>query len=209
MPTPVNETELVEKASFVFRGTVVKLNAATLREIGDTSNTAIVRVDQTYQAPKPLSHYNGQEITVRLGAPIAEGAQAVFYTNTWLFGNSGVAVKSIGHVDAAHTMAAAMHPGVNDPVANLEARRAPRLFDSADRVVTGSVAKVEIPGDRKAINTREHEPDWREATIHISETQKGGPVGGDIVVRFPASHDRAWSHIPKLKPGDHGQFTLH
>jgi hypothetical protein len=146
---------------------------------------------------------------VRLDAPTTVGAQAVFYTNAWLFGNSGPAVNSIGHVDSAHTLAAAMHPGTDDPVANLEARRARHLFDSADMVVTGTVVKVETQGPRAPINTREHDPDWREATIQISETHKGGVAGSDVVVRFPASHDRAWNHVPKLKAGDHGQFTLH
>lgn len=208
MPAPISETELVQKASFVFRGTVQRLNASTLPEIGDTSKTAIVRVDDTLRSPKPLSHYNGQEITVWSEAPLTAGEQAVFYTNPWLFGNAGPAVKSIGHMDATDTMAAAMHPS-DDPVANLESRRAQQQFDSSEIVVRGMVTKVEMAGPRAAINTREHDPDWRVATIHISENYKGGVAGSDVVVRFPASYDRAWHRIPKLKVGDHGLFMLH
>lgn len=208
MPAPVDENQAVQKASFVFRGTVQRLNAATLPEIVDTSKTAIVRVDETLQAPKLLSHYNGQQITVQSQESLTVGEQAVFYTNAWLFGNSGPAVKSIGHVDVAHTMAASLHL-TRDPVANLEARRARQRFDSAEMVVAGTVTKVEMPGERAAINTREHDPDWREATIHVSDTYKGSVAGSDVEVRFPASHDRVWHHIPKLKVGDHGLFTLH
>jgi hypothetical protein len=208
MPAPADENELVQKASFVFRGTVQRLNAATLPEIGDTSKTAIVRVDETLQSPKVLSHYTGQQITVQSPTPLREGEKAVFYTNAWLFGNSGPAVKSIGHVDAADTITATMLASP-DPVLNLETRRARNLFDSSEMVVRGTVTKVEMAGPRTAINTREHDPDWRVATIHVSEAHKGGVVGSDVLVRFPASYDRAWHNVPKLKAGDHGLFMLH
>ena len=108
MPDAPSPDELAAKASFIFRGTVLRVNASTLREVSDTSNTAIVRVDQTVQAPKVLSHYTGQEITVYLPdlAEAKVGDQAVFFTNSWLFGNDGVAVRSLGHHPPAAANAA-------------------------------------------------------------------------------------------------------
>src|SRR5579862_4893650 len=113
MPDPA---ELATKASFVFRGTVQKLNASTLPEVGDVSKTAVVHVDQTIQSPQALSHYTGKDITVQLASPIAAGEQAVFYTNAWLFGNDGVAVKSLGHDAPDPAVLALLHPGGSDPV---------------------------------------------------------------------------------------------
>ena len=205
MPEPA---ELAAKASFIFRGTVQQLNASTIAEVGDKSKTAVVRVDETMQAPQVLSHYTGKNVTVQLAEPIAAGAQAVFYTNAWLFGNDGVAVKSMGHA-APDPATLALHPAGSDPVTNLENRDAKAQFDAAETVVTGTVTSVRLVPEAQANRPgREHDPDWREATIEVAETHKG--VGEkEITVRFPASHDRIWHKVPKLKAGDKGQFVLH
>lgn len=123
MPTPPGPDELAAKARFVFRGTVEQLNAATLPEVRDTSNTAVVQVDETIHAPKALSHYTGRNITVQLADPagLKVGDSAVFFTDAWLFGNAGVAVRSLGHHPPGPLTAALRVPG-SDPVANLEDR---------------------------------------------------------------------------------------
>jgi hypothetical protein len=209
MAAPTNPADLAAKASFVFRGTVQQLNASTLPEVGDKSKTAIVRVDETMQAPQVLSHYTGQNITVQLAAPIAVGEQAVFYTNAWLFGNDGVAVRSMGHA-APGLETLALHAAGSDPVTNLENRDAQVRFDAAEMVISGTVSSVRtVPEAEPARGPSEHDPDWREATIEISETHKGDSVPKEVVVRFPASHDRMWQRVPKLKPGDTGKFVLH
>jgi hypothetical protein len=201
--------ELAANASFVFRGTVQQLNASTLPEVVDKTSTAIVRVDQTIQAPQALSHYTGQNITVRLAAPVEVGEQTVFFTNAWLFGNAGVAVRSLGHV-APGPLTMAMHPVGSDPVTNLENRDARAHFDAAEMVVSGTVTNVRtVPEAKPDRAPREHDADWREATIEISATHKGGVGEKEVLVRFPASHDRIWHKVPKLKAGDKGQFVLH
>jgi len=206
MPAP-DPAELAAKSSFVFRGAVQQLNAATLPEIADKSQTAIVRVDQIIQSPPMLSHYTGQNITVQLAEPIAAGAQAVFFTNAWLFGNEGVAVRSMGHVDPSPETLA-LHAAGSDPVANLENRHARAHFETAEAVVTGTVTSVRVV-PQPAGAPREHDPHWREAIIEIGGTHKGSLPQKEVVVRFPASGDRAWHGRPKLKPGDKGQFVLH
>src|SRR5262249_35248457 len=115
MPTTLSPSEMAAKASFVFQGTVQQLNAATIPDVSDKSNTAIVRVDRTIQAPRALSHSDGQNITVHLAGPegLKAGDQAVFFTNAWLFGNEGVAVRSMGHQPPAPAIMA-MHESLND-----------------------------------------------------------------------------------------------
>ncbi len=206
MPEP-NPAELAAKASFVFRGTVQQLNAATLPEVADKSQTAIVRVDQIIQSPETLSHYTGQNITVQLAEPIAAGAQSVFFTNAWLFGNEGIAVRSMGHVEAGPATLA-LHAAGSDPVANLENRDAKAHFDAAEAVISGTVTSVRVvPQPARA--PREHDPHWQEAIVEVDEAHKGALPQKEVVVRFPASGDRAWHDRPKLKPGDKGQFVLH
>jgi hypothetical protein len=210
MPDLPSPTELAGKASFIFRGTVQRVNAATLREVSDTKNTAIVRVDQTVQAPKVLNHYTGKEITVYLPdlAGIKAGDQAVFFTNSWLFGNEGVAVRSLGHHPPG--VASALRMGGTDPVANLQARDTRAHYDSADTVVSGTVVSVRIPPASTARRLgREHDAHWREATIEVDRLHKGAAGTREIVVRFPASNDRMWHRVPKLRTGDKGHFLLH
>lgn len=202
-------TDLAGKASFVFRGTVQQVNASTLPEVGDKTQTAIVRVDQTIQSPQVLSHYTGKDITVQVAEPVTAGQQAVFFTNAWLFGNSGVAVRSLGHV-APGPETTAMHPAGSDPVTNLENRDAQAHFDAAVMVVSGTVTSVRtVPEAQPDRAPREHDADWREATIEVSAAHKGGVGEKEVLVRFPASHDRLWHKVPKLKAGDRGQFVLH
>src|ERR1051325_10853961 len=96
MPNVPNVEQLARQARFVFKGTVIKLKGATMKEIPVNDRTAVVRVDEIVQAPPALSELTGQEITVQLGGrkKAKTGDQAVFYTNGWVFGES-VAVQSI------------------------------------------------------------------------------------------------------------------
>jgi len=83
MPNTSSPEDLADKARFVFRGKVEKLNAATLPEVRDTSKTAVVRVEETIQSPKALSHYTGHSITVQFANPaeVKVGDEAVFFTD--------------------------------------------------------------------------------------------------------------------------------
>src|SRR5215813_13374851 len=117
--------ELARQARFVFRGTVKKLKAATLSEIkkDDREHTVVVRVDQIMQAPPIFSSRTGQDITLKLkkGEKVSVGQQAEFYTNSWLIGNDGVAVTSLGHT-AIKKAAAALNLAPVDPVRALAAK---------------------------------------------------------------------------------------
>jgi len=209
-PTPPPDA-LAGQARFVFRGTVQRLNAATIPEVHDTSSTAVVRVDETIQAPRPLSHYTGKEITVLLAAPIEvkTGDQAVFFADAWLFGNKGVAVRSLGHHPPGPQTVALRAPG-SDPVANLEDRDTRAHFDSAESVLSGRVVSVRVPaGIDEGRPPREHDPEWREAVVEVEQVHKGSPATKQVTVRFPASNDRMWHRAPKFLAGQRGHFMLH
>src|SRR2546423_12832702 len=95
MPTDTNAEVRAKKARFVFKGTVKKKKAATMREVSADQGPAIVRVDEVIHAPEILSHYAGQNITVLMTGKkkLKKGQQSVFYTNGVMFGDS-VAVEA-------------------------------------------------------------------------------------------------------------------
>src|SRR5689334_900776 len=117
MPNVPNLEQLAHQARFIFKGTVIKLKGATMKQIPVNDRTAVVRVDEIVQAPPALSEFTGQEITVQLGGrkKAKKGDQAVFYTNGWVFGES-VAVQSLDHYPPEQTPLAMAMAAAGDPV---------------------------------------------------------------------------------------------
>lgn len=220
MPNNSNTDDLTKQARFVFKGTVQKMRAATIPDIEDTSGTAIVRVEQIIHSPEALSHFAGQDITVQLKGKkgMKKGAEAVFYTNGWLFGES-IAVVSLGQhavEEAPEGMMLAMRAAIN-PVENLRALDMKERYQSADIVVTGRVTSVQLPTDSIAAAasasepltpSSEHDPMWHEATIDVAAVHKGDQDQKNVSLKFPASEDVMWFRAPKFKPGHEGIFML-
>jgi len=210
-----------KEARFVFKGTVQKLKAATMREVTADARTAVVRVDEVIHAPEVLSQYAGQDITVIVSGnkKLKKGQQSVFYTNGVLFGDS-VAVESVDHQDL-DKMASAMAVASADPVKNLTNRDVQQRFESADVVVSGRVISVRMPSDLVAARAThgangnsngavsEHDPDWRIGEIQVDQVHKGNHRGKTAEVRFPSSSDVMWHDAPKFRTGQEGFFILH
>jgi hypothetical protein len=218
---PPKLSAAAREARFVFKGTVQKLKAATMREVTVDQKTAIVRVDEVIHAPEVLSQYAGQDITVIVAGnkKLKKGEQSVFYTNGVLFGDS-VAVAAVDHHDL-EKMAPAMAIAGADPVKNLAQRDVQERFESADVVVSGRVISVRIPSDvvtrmaSRAADTNgngkvsEHDPDWRIGEIQVDQVHKGNHKGKTAEVRFPSSTDVMWHDAPKFRTGQEGFFILH
>ena len=221
MPTDSNVEALAQQARFVFRGTVQKLNAATMREVSADKRAAIVRVDEVIHAPEVLSHYAGQNITVLMSGKkkLKKGQQSVFFTNGVMFGDS-VAVEALDYHDL-DKMPAAMAVASGDPVKNLAARDVQTRFERADVVISGTVTSIRLPSD--VVTTialgaaepasmgpiSEHDPDWRIGEIQIDQVHKGNHKGKTCQLRFPSSTDVMWQSAPKFRPGQEGFFLLH
>jgi hypothetical protein len=219
--------ELAQKAQFIFQGTVRQRGAATIANIPVSDKTLLVHVDNILQAPRALTTYSGQDITVQLSpssrAKLETGQQFVFYTNGWLFAES-IAVQAVGQLpmrQAQPAMAAAA-----DPQETLATRQLQRRLDAADTVVTGRVTAVREPVDEmfaaeaapaaEAHRARpvvkpisEHDPEWREAVIAVQQVEKGTTNRSQVVVRFPSSDDIQWRYAPKFAVGQEGVFVLH
>jgi len=176
MPKKANTTSLRQEASFVFKGTVVKLNATLTPQIPKSDRTIVVRVDETIRAPESLAHYNGIEITVQLTGrkKVIKGQQLVFYTNGLLYGET-LAVESVDQ-SVSQTVQAAAALVAPDPVKNLMERDILNRAATADVVISGRVTSVRMPADVVAAfsaaggelptqHISEHDPEWRIAEV--------------------------------------------
>ena len=224
MANSAKAEELARQARFVFNGTVKKLKAATLPEIkkAEKERTVVVRVDQIFQAPPIFSSRTGQDITVQLkkGEKVSVGQQVEFYTNSWLIGNEGVAVVSLGHRPVKKAGIMALSAALVDPAKNLAARDMQTHVDDADMICTGTVKSVRVPEEESHILSlasgssvrpplSEHDPKWQEAVVEIDNVHKGTHDKKNVVLRFPSSKDRMWVNAPKFRPGQTGVFVLH
>src|SRR5215510_13911697 len=155
MPRRSGPDALAQEARFVFKGTVKKLRAATMREVPIDARTVVVRVDDVIQAPEAMSHYAGQDITVLLPAKkkVKKGQQSVFYTNGLLFGDS-VAVQAVDHHEVEKIPAALALASGGDPVRNLAVKDVQARVSSADVIVSGRVTSVRVPSDPWPLDPR-------------------------------------------------------
>ena len=221
---PARKTAETEKPTFVFKGTIKKTKAATMKEVTVSDNTAIVTVDQVIEAPSDLAGYNGKDITVELSGrkKVTVGQQLIFNTTSWLYGDS-IAVRSLSEepIKASHS---AMLSAVGDPVERRRQREEREHFADADLVVSAKVLAVRLPSDEApakkgamaamaAMAARrrpvsEHDPKWREAVLEVAGVHKGEHKKKQVVVRFPASTDVMWYKAPKFHPGQQGHFML-
>jgi hypothetical protein len=212
MAASPRQSRAAKRASFIFTGTVQALKRATVPNIPLSSRTAVVRVDGVIRGSGALSHLAGRDITVQLGdrERVRPGQAATFYTEGWLFGE-GVAVRSLGHADVTHGVAAPMASAA-DPVQAKADRDLREHVADADLIVRGRVASVALPRARGAGTAppiSEHAALWREAVIDVDQVAKGKRPSKRVTVRFPSSSDVRWAKVPKLHPGQEGLFLLH
>lgn len=212
------------KPTFVFKGTVKKLNSATMKQVSADHRTAVVRVDEVVEANPELARLAGQDVTVQLSgrAKIPVGRQLVFHTIPLMFGET-VFVQAVKQEPLAAAKAA-MAAGGGDPVARKASHDLQDRFTEADVVVSGRVKAVTLPAeetDRRdgaataaAKSTSagrpvsEHDPKWRDAVVEVDAIHKGRHAKRTITVRFPDSTDVRWYAAPKFRPGQQGFFML-
>jgi hypothetical protein len=229
MPESSAKKKTTAQSTFIFKGTVSKVGAVTMKAIPVTKNTVVVGVDEVVEAPASLEDYKGQKITVELlqGKKVKVGEQYLFYSNGWVFGE-GLAVQSIAHEIAAKPAAARATVRAAEtrpvargatPSAKLHKKLARARFEAADMVVTGRVASVRVPRERVMMAASlegslqkpvsEHDPVTQEAVIQITSVHKGAPGASEVTLRFPSSTDVRWYQSPKFHPGQEGLFMLH
>ena len=209
------------EATFIFKGTVKKLKAATMRAVPVDERTAVVHIEQVIEAPKNLGRTAGHNITVQLAgrARVEPGQQFVFHTVGWIFGD-GIAMRALAQEPVGKRHKALLERG-GEPGNHYLSRQLQKRVDVADLVISGQVVSVHLPADgamathdlatmpltRRPVS--EHDPKWREAVVAVNDLHKGRHEGQQVNVLFPASHDVRWFRSPKFEAGQKGYFMLH
>jgi hypothetical protein len=214
--------------TFLFKGTIREVKAATMIGVPVDKNTVVAMVDQVLEAPTNLAKMGGHRVTIRLSGKtkVAVGDELIFHAHGWIFGGS-VAVISVKEEQIRETRAhAALLSRGGDPVAHRQNRRIKQRFSGADVVVSGRVTMVRIPPEATSAKRAasrassaadtpepmgpisEHTPHWREAHIEIDDVHKGEHNSSTVTIRFPASTDVRWYKAPKFEPGHQGFFML-
>ncbi|MFQ5824968.1 MAG: hypothetical protein ACE5JB_13010 [bacterium] len=202
--------DLVRQSKFIFKGTVVKLNAATMPIIQDTRNKAIVKVDEVLEVPKTFGNFTAKEITVLLKEPekAEVGQQAIFFTNGWLYGKS-IAVTEVGNLRFGEEPSK-LRQQVIRAVQMLPDRNLQLRLARAELVIVGKVIESR---EATELNQRqpisEHSPEWWEAVIEIKSLEKGRYAQKNITVLFPNSPDVLWYQSPKFRVDQEGIWLLH
>jgi hypothetical protein len=204
---PASIKEMAAKSQMVLRGTVKVMNSTTVTA-DDTSNLAVVRLDELVSGPPMMKAYVGKDITVRLvSKDVKEGEERVFFANSWIFGDS----VGVAEVSSFRQGATAAAPGAQSLAQSVSEGRAAAVdqqlrarLDRADLVVVGKVVAV-----RTTPRTRvtEHDPEWSEADIDVGTVLKGN-AQGRVTIAYPASNDVMWYKTPKPKEGQDGVFLL-
>jgi hypothetical protein len=200
---PEGVESLTRASELVFRGTVQRVGAANLKAVTPGEDTAVVRIDAILKGAGDVKDFVGREVTVKLRAPRSAqvGERAVFFANTWLWGES-LGVVEVGRVPAGH--------GVRAEVAAASQRvREDAVRDrlaSSDLVVTGRV--VETRPARIPARRSEHDPLWAEAVIQVDAVLKGAGAAGRVILLYPTSPDVAWYQTPKPQVGWDGVWLL-
>lgn len=190
-------------AKFIFRGTVEKLNEATLKEIADTRNCVVVKIKEVLETPPNFTDWTGRSITV-LATDISKlklGDDRVFFTNGWLYGES-IAVIEVANSDPKEVT-------INTIQSRLKTRQDSLVrlrLRSTELVVSGKVLEIKPP--EKTQQLSEHNPLWATAIINIETTEKGQATGRTVEVRFATSRDVMWNESPKFEISQRGIWLL-
>ncbi|HEX8170232.1 MAG TPA: hypothetical protein VF824_06815 [Thermoanaerobaculia bacterium] len=192
---------VVQHSSFVFTGTILKLQAST-PSIPRENGTAVVRVDEIIDATPDLRSLQGKEVTVRLLRPNATraGAQRIFYTEPYSYGRT-LGVTEVASEEPRER--GATRREVANARQQLRDRALAARIRSAERIVVARVVEVRpAPEMERAAREEasEHNPLWHIARLAVSETLKG-ERSAEAVVRFAASRDVMWFGTPKLAVG--------
>lgn len=201
---------LVQESTFVFKGTIIKLQSATMPTISISEKTTVVKVDEILQVPTLLeNHIVGKRITVEVkdARTLTEGQQTIFFARGWLLGE-GIAVQEIGRLPIEKWT------GLRDEIAGMQRTIANQQLreriESADIIVVGKVLQTKIAEQQDNTGPlTEHDPAWEEGTLQVESVLKGNVVQKNVVFRFSGSMDVAWIKAPKFKGGQEGIWILH
>ncbi len=200
--------QLLDRANFVFVGTVVQKGASNLSSVAKSPQTTLVRVDRVMHGTPLLSEMVGQVITVRSlrAADHQLGQVSTFFLDMDAFGESASGVEigrftqQAGDGDRHGRLVAEARGIRNDRDLN-------HRLKMAEQVVQGRVTSVEPANIDERVS--EHAAHWYKAVIEVQSVIKGQPGTKTVTMFFPTSEDRVWKDAPHYEMGQEGVWLLH
>jgi hypothetical protein len=210
------EPDLVDRATFIFKGTVLSTGQSSVRILEGRPGLAIARFDQAFRVNPMLGDLTGHRITVGTppGSELRKGEQLIFFANSWVH-SEAIAVSLIAQVPAD----ARTEVEIERALKALPALYLERRVASAGAIVQGTVERVARANIDQPIS--EHAADWMRAEIKVQTVLKGPAAKEDdgpsaqaredagLEVFFPADKDDRWQTWPKLSKGQRGIFLMH
>jgi len=205
--------EWVEQSGLIFSGIVEREDDATMSSVPADAGTAVVRVERVLKAPEILTGLVGKELTLlpAAGSSLTVGERAVFFTRSWLYGES-LAVIEVGRLERGAELDTTELDEVRGVIDEADRGVADERFQErlrqAEVVVAARVRETHPLQREQAGPFSEHDPEWWEAVLEVGSVEKGQPEKL-LTVLFPSSTDEFWIDSPKLAPGMEAVFVLH
>lgn len=208
------DLQALRNSDFVFAGTVVQTGQASFSEVPGSSSNMVVRVDGIIEKPDSAMLDVGDNVTVRAreGGVLKPGARAVFYASSWIYGK-GIALAEQGSQVLPNNPGSpealrSVSTSVAQMRTQIDSQDLRKRVQAADAVVAGEVISVQPAPPPAKKFTSEHDPDWQDAIVRVTQVIKGGNGLQTLAVRFPASQDVAWYGAPRLRPDQKSVFIL-
>lgn len=200
--------QLLDRANFVFVGTVVQNRASNLSSVASSSQTTLVRVDRVLHGTPLLAGMLGQVITVRSlrAAEHQLGQASTFFLDVDAFGESASGVE-IGRFTQQAGDEVRNGQLVAEARGMRNDRELVRRVKMAEQIVQGRVISVEPAAIEEPVS--EHAAHWHKAVIEVQSVIKGQPGTQTVTMYFPTSEDRTWRDSPHYALGQEGVWLLH
>jgi hypothetical protein len=196
----------LQQSQWVIQGTVEQTRAATLKSVPVSEHTSVVKVDAILHGPSQLADHRGRHVTLYSEKPegLTTGQQAIFFTRSWLYGES-LAVVEVGRLIG---QAKGMHEEITAAGHRISDRQLTERIARAELVIVGKVIETKPLTDRRRIGT-EHDPDWHQADVQVESVEKGKAAANDVLaIIFANSKDEMWIDSPKFQKGQEGIWIL-
>ena len=193
----------LSKFSYVFRGTVRRLNASNEPTIRPSPNQVIVHVDETFRASPSVgvAGLQGREVTLLLaaGAPRL-GDRLLVFANDWVYGVQ-IALREVRHFEATEQREREISEAINQ----LPARHLRVRLEGAALVIEGEVERIEPSPIQDGERLRS--PYYQLAIVRVASKLKG-ECGEHVNVLFPTNPAPPWRTAPRLKEHESALFIL-
>jgi hypothetical protein len=194
---------LVKESSYVFKATVMQLNASNEPAVRPGPRLIVAHVDEAFQATPSVGvgGLRGREVTLLLagGAP-GLGDKLLVFAKEWLYGVQ-IALREVDHLKATAQGEKEVVEAVERmPIRHLEAR-----LDGAVLVVDGEVKSIGPSPIKERITFRS--PNYKLAVVRVVSKLRG-KCGERVDVLFPTNPAPPWHTAPQLKEHETAVFIL-